>query len=188
MTFLAVGNINHVSLLVNFRSIVAFVILIGVLVYLMYRIEVTSKRKMGNLYLVALCVVIIGAVEIVHQHQKWLSKNILDLRDGYYSNRDNRLIHKSPIESLYKVFFREKKRGLKVLTNEDIEKANTYGVAINPNQQFPLVKDYIYRGSVPYNGDKDIETKPNVIVFFAEDIVGKYIDQNPLRDDALSRL
>ena len=175
-TFLAVDNANHISLLINRRSLsagVGFIVVAGLFVWL---VEFRCKRPAGFLSgWILPAGVFLGAV-LVHQSDKWLSDQSLAIQTDFYSSKGTRLAHKSPMESLYKVLFREKSDALKPLDQNDTDRAAEYGIAIKLDQRFPLIKPALYSSPLPFSASKKIEPKPNVIVFFAEGISARTLD------------
>ena len=176
VTFLAVDNTNHISLLLNWRSVsagIGFFVLFGLLVWLL---EFRCKRVAGffSKWILPACLFLLAVV--VHQSEKWLPNQALAHQSSFYSSKDIRLAHKSPLESLYKVFFRDKPNSLKPLDKSDTEGAAKYGISINLEQRFPLIKPALYASPLPFPASKKIEQKPNVIVFFAEGISARTLD------------
>ena len=181
VTFLAVDNTNHISLLVNKQSLSAgagFLLVMGLFIWL---VEFRCKRSAGffSKWILPACVFLLAV--LVHQSEKWLPDQALAIQSGFFSNKDTRLAHKSPLESLYKVFFRDKSDALKPLDQNDTDRAAEYGISINLDQRFPLVKPSLYSSPLPFPASvntepKDIESRPNVIVFFAEGMSARTLD------------
>ncbi len=167
VTFLAVDNINHISLMINPGSMlgVAGVVLL-VMVFVVLLEKFCYQPNNGK---VATAIVLgaLAAAVAIHQGDRWLPGEIAAARDSYYASKSNRIAHKSPMESFYKVLFREKSDAIPPLTQDDIDRAREHGIRIQPDRRFPLVRDRIYSTPLPF-GERQNETPPNVIVFFAE--------------------
>jgi len=72
----------------------------------------------------------------------------------------------SPSYSFFKGLFR--KFITVSLSKEDLILAHNFDIQIQPNTQYPLVKNWIYQGRAPFPIRKMASKKPNIIVFFVE--------------------
>lgn len=55
------------------------------------------------------------------------------------------------------------------LSESDLKIAASYGIQINPQPNYPFVKDFIYKEKLPFSKKKNLK-KPNVIVLFIESL------------------
>jgi phosphoglycerol transferase MdoB-like AlkP superfamily enzyme len=177
VTFLAVDNIRHLSLLVNRNSVTATVIAVSLFALVVLLLEIRYRKRWRWPAMTLYCIVVFVVAFAMHQHRLWVPTNILELRDGYYASKDNRLEHRSPVESLYKVLFREKTGAIKPLTDDEIAlAAQRYGISIKPRQQFPLVKPRIYSQPVPFGYSAAQDVQPNIIVFMVEGLSARTLN------------
>ena len=183
VTFLAVDNTNHISLLINPQSSVFILVSAVLFLAFIFVLEVKFNRR---IQWKSLCLVITGILFVsvgVHFHESWVSEKVISVRDGFYSHRSNRIAHKSPMESLYKVLFRASRTDLPPFTDEDVNRALSYGITMNPTDRYPLVKDVDFQTSLPFKPIARELEKPNVIVIFAEGMsartLGMYDDFRP---------
>lgn len=176
VTFLAVDNINHISLLLNQRSIISTTALGIFFLLLVGFTEIRANRKMSRAGLVFHCCILGALATAVSMHESWLAPETIALRDGYFDSRENRLAHKSPVESLYKVFFREDDKALKPLSSEDVAAAGEFGINIRPENRYPLIKQAIYSDALPFAQSVTNRERMNVIVFMAEGMSARTLD------------
>ncbi len=174
--FLAVDNVNHITLLLDLKSISAMSAVAIFFVAMTVSIEMRCRAKIGTGGLLVYCGVIVFVTVALHQHNQWVPADILELRDGYYASKDNRIVHKSPIESLYKVLFRKRDDALKPLNSQSIARARSYGISINPDQRFPLIKPQIYSEPLLFETIDNTRDKPNVIIFFSEGLSARTLN------------
>lgn len=86
----------------------------------------------------------------VHQHRLWVPDLALQQCDKFYQRKDVRWVHRSPLESLYKVLFREPSDPVRLMQERDIVQVRSYGIALNLDNRFPLMKDRIYSKPLPF--------------------------------------
>lgn len=68
----------------------------------------------------------------------------------------------------------EKTRTRTILDEKDLKIAKSYGFQINPQKNYPFIKEAIYYGKFPFNKKKNHQ-KPNVIVLFIESLSARKV-------------
>ena len=173
---LAIDNANHIGLLLDSRALVPFLVVLLLIVGLVMTIEkkYSGSATFKSLVVTSLVILIFG-VAIQHA-EKWLPQQAIAYSDSFFRHKDNYMVHKSPMKSLYMVLYSDPSSKAKPLNDGDIARAGSYGITISPDQKYPLIKDWIYQQPLPFNSKSGADKLPNIIVFFAEGLAARTIN------------
>jgi Sulfatase len=169
---LALENVQHIKILINYQTIIGIVFFFGVYFFLPFLVEKKSVLgvRYGNLF--SASVVISGFVLVLATASDWIPGEIVEKRNEIL--RANQLSHTSPVMALYKTLFIHPR--ITDLAAEDAEVAKKYGFEYTLSAEFPLVKGDVYKNNSSLgivNGGKG---KPNVVVFFTEGFSSRMIN------------
>jgi lipoteichoic acid synthase len=95
--------------------------------------------------------------------------NFYDMTSEFYN-----ITELSPFRSFIQVLFNRSERVS--LSSDDLKLARNYGIEIQPDSPYPLVKNWIYRDKIPFSDQLNTNKKPNIIVFFMEGVSARLID------------
>ena len=183
LTFLAIDNVNHISLLVNYKTLGASLLLVLLFAGVIGFVEKQNPIKLSMFQLSLVALILLGCVLGFRNSDSWLPNKVNELRAQYYASKNNRLPQKSPLEQLYKALFRGNKEVTRALTEQDIARAEEYGISLATNQRYPLIKEQIYKTEAPFFNSRVDGKTPNVILFFVEGLsarlVNSYSDYKP---------
>jgi lipoteichoic acid synthase len=162
---LAVENINHISLLMQPAYITLAIVIVVALIAMpstLERLPTGSLPNKRRLIAAGLMVVMAGFLSLGNQ---WLPESVVQLRVSYMQH--NNLPHSSPTAKFY--------RALTIadvilydFSKADSEVAKNYGITINPESSFPMMRREVYRGLPPFENVSGSDQSMNVIVLFAE--------------------
>lgn len=176
VSLLAVDNVRHLSLLLNIQSISILLILLALLVVFVIFLERCCCAVDRKFHSLGLSLVSLSLALLISQSENWLPIQIQQFRDAFYSDRLVRMAHKSPVKSLYKVVLRSDQNEIKALTAEDVEQAKAFGISLNLDSRYPLIKQTIYTSELPFKRNNNRPSQPNIIVFFSEGLSARTID------------
>ncbi len=169
LTRLAVENVNHISLLINPLTLV--VIALAAIAFALFVLisECCAKTRLRPLGILILTFLILTNCLIFIFSSSWLPSNILIARKNIA--RENFIQDSSPIDIFYQTFLGEGKSDLQkkfrgLLPSEKYFLAKQ-GYMFDQNAQYPLLKDFIYKGPLAI-GNVQRTLQPNIIVFFTE--------------------
>lgn len=169
LTRLAVENINHVTLLIN--PLTLFIIALAVTAFVLFvRIsECYAKIRLSPLAISIITVLILTNCLIFLFSTNWLPSNILIARKNIA--KEHFIQYTSPLDTFYQTFFGEGQRDLQTkfrgLLPSEKYFLTKQGYTFDQNAQYPLIKDFIYKGPLAI-GDVQRPLQPNIIVFFTE--------------------
>ncbi len=169
LTRLAVENVNHISLLINTRTLIVIALAITAFVFFIFISECYAKARLSPLGISIITLLILTNYFIFMFSSNWLPSNILIARKKIA--KENFIQYTSPIGTFYQTFFGEGKSDLQkkfrgLLPSEKHFLAKQ-GYTFDQNAQYPLMKDFIYKGPLAI-GDAKRTLQPNIIVFFTE--------------------
>ncbi len=175
----AIENFQHIGLIQTplkiaiFGAICVFLLAI-ILASELYFKEISRKKVI----LFLTCCFVFAA--LLKMDKYWLSNDILSKRAVLYQS-DNKLVkYISPIKAFIKSLERTWQPGQKSrpLAEAELQKGNKFGIFYNEQNDYPLIKDYIYKSELPFSQKKnqtDSDTPLNIIVFFSEGISARII-------------
>ncbi|MFW2368993.1 MAG: hypothetical protein ACN4GW_21470, partial [Desulforhopalus sp.] len=171
LTHLAIENVNHINLLINTPTLVAIALAITAFVLFILISECYAKTRLSSPRILLLTILILTNCLIFVFSSKWLPANILIARKNIA--KENFIQYSSPIDTFYQTFFGESKNDLQknfrgLLPSEKYFLAKQ-GYVFDQNAQYPLLKDFIYKGPLAI-GDAKRALQPNIIVFFTEGV------------------
>ncbi len=164
---LAVENINHISLLLNAPFIIGLIFFLSVYGCWLFYLErkCLAHCSLNSLVITSLIIVLLAS--ILHNSPAWLPAAVLKQRRTYYA--ENYLTRRPPARALYKTLLNQHRIEPAIpLDPDECSRAEKLGFNINPEQRYPLIKDYIYKGAAPFKKIADAPALPNIIVFFTE--------------------
>ncbi len=169
LTRLAVENINHISLLINPLTLIVITIAIAVFVLFVLISECCAKTQLSPPGISIITFIVLINCLIFMFSSRWLPSNILISRKNIAKN--NLIQYASPLDTFYQTFFGEGKSSLQkkfrgLLPSEKYF-LTKQGYTFDQNAQYPLMKDFIYKGPLAI-GDTKRTFQPNIIVFFTE--------------------
>lgn len=169
LTRLAVENVNHISLLINTFTLTVIGLAITAFVLFVLISECYAKTRLSPPGISIITFLISTNCLIFMFSSNWLPSNILIARKNIA--KENFIQYSSPIDTFYQTFFGEGKSDLQkrfrgLLPSEKYFLARQ-GYMFDQNAQYPLLKDFIYRGPLAI-GDAQRTLQPNIIVFFTE--------------------
>ena len=176
ITFLAADNINHTSLLLDYKAIIPVTATVGALLMLHWWVGKGKKRSISVKALITVLLALLGLSVIISKNEDWLSDETLMFRQSVYAHKSNFVPHDSPLKSLYQVLVRDTDEPVEFLSGNDISKARTLGMSIASEQHYPLIKDWIYKSPLPFEQLPGKTDKPNVIVFFVEGLAARTLN------------
>ncbi len=169
LTMLAVENVNHISLLVNTKTVSTAAAVILAYFALVYLLETRCINRLGRLHFFLLSSCLFIAIILLAKSTFWLPHRVQIGRD--YISKVNYLEYDSPLSSFYTTFLADKKTATtkqqKGLTAIELLFLKKEGYTINLDEPFPLLKDHFYRGPLAI-GPIERTQQPNIIVFFTE--------------------
>lgn len=185
---LAIENIDHLYLFLNYKNILYICLIIFTCSSLVIIIEKTkdppSRRRKTQITASLLILVLIA---ITCSGKYWLPDQTVKVRNAYLSNND--LSHTSPIYSFISVLLLQKIKYNSPLLHTDLKayelnEINRFGFHYDPTKEYPLIKETIYSENFPFpQKAKNQKIKPNVIVIFSEGLsaraVGVYHSRYP---------
>ncbi len=176
---LAIENINHFSLIINPTIVIGGIILFVICSALPFCIEIKKIPAISKKSLIIISSITVLSALILYQNKIYISEDTLKCRNDYLMH--NNIEHSSPILSLYNTLFSNKIKDESLkepIVSKPIEKNETghtiahefkkYGFIVNLKNQYPLIKDYIYKGEIPFKRKPDTLRHPNIIIFFTE--------------------
>ena len=175
VSFLAVDNINHASLLLNLGNILGVCVIGLALIAMVLLVERYCRGRIqrGRLVLTIGFVLALGLA--LQFHEKWIPGRVLAATESLHLDQNNRVGRRSPIESFYKVLFDDRSASGCVIGEKEVSVARRYGIQLEPNRRYPLLRDRIYRTQPPYKG-RHLDESLNVIVFFSEGLSARTLD------------
>jgi len=176
VSFLAVDNANHVSLLVNIQNMTAVVLIVGITVLTVYIVEYRCRTSVSTRQISKIFGAIFILTLVVHFHRAWIPDAVAKQIDDFYLDRNNRMEHQSPMESFYNVLFSDREGELRAFLPKDVVRAGSYEISLDPEQRFPLVENEIYGANLPFEEVNQPNSPPNVILFFAEGLSARTLN------------
>ncbi len=174
VSFLAVDNINHISLLMTpFNLAAAAGIVIIWLVMVIFVERCRRRRPWKSVGMTAL--VLLGLGLGIHFQDIWAPKAAIAATESLHGHQDNRMGRRSPIASFYNALFDSRNAEGCQVTPLVLEVAESYGITLKPNRRFPLLRQSIHTADTPYPST----LKPgdfNVIVLFSEGLSARTLD------------
>jgi len=173
LTRLAVENINHISLLLNTRTVSTATVTIFAYLALVYLLETRCHNRLSKLrfFLLFSCLVI--SILLFARSTLWLPGTVQTGRD--YISKVNYLEYDSPLSSFYTTFMAHEKvstnKQRRGLTATELLFLKKEGYTVNMKDAFPLMKDHFYLGPLAI-GDVERKQQPNIIIFFTEGFSG----------------
>ena len=169
LTRLAVENVNHISLLINTRTLVVIAFAITVFILFVIISEYYAKIYLRIPGILTLTFFVLTNCLFFIFSSNWLPSNILIARKNIA--KENFIQYSSPIDTFYQTFLSEGRNDLQkefrgLLPSEKYF-LTKQGYIFNENTQYPILKDYIYKGPLAI-GDVKRKFQPNIIVFFSE--------------------
>ncbi len=176
LSFLAVDNFNHISLLVNLPNVMALSSIVFVWGLVVYILEKKFSERLSGSKLVqtSLCLLVLAAV--IHFSSVWAPDTAVAHMREFYENRAVRVQHKSPMEAFYNAVFKPREGELRAFSQNDADRASQFGITLDLNRRNPLVKPEIYQGDPPFNKKDAALEHPNVILVFAEGLSARTVD------------
>ncbi len=169
LTRLALENINHVSLLINAFTLSAIALAITAFVLFVFISECHATPRLRPLAISIISFLVLTNCLIFIFSPNWLPSNILTARK--FIAKENFIHYTSPIDTFYQTFLGEGQRELQTkfrgLLPSEKYFLDKQGYIFDQNEQYPLIKDFIYKGPLAI-GDVQRTLQPNIIVFFTE--------------------
>lgn len=187
---LALDNINHINILLNVQTLfIPFVAVIALLipeaVIHLARLQPSSRK---SLFLAVAPFILLGI--FFSQSHWWLPESVEEKRTLFFSA--NNIDHTAPAIALYKTVFQQNMDFFSEnLSREELRRLRQFGIILNPDKPYPLLKKRIYQGDPPFQQITPDSAAPNIIVFFNEGISArslsvygsKYQDITPYLQD-----
>ncbi len=179
LSSIAVANLQHIGLILSPNLVFIFVVLVASLAVVVYILESGVKgscwRKVIGMTLV--CWLLATGLRF---DSYWLSDSAQSIRATLFKPANNAAMQFSPIIEVYKSFSRAVlARPIAGPLNAVEQKiAKEFGIEYKKQNNFPLIKDYIYRSELPFKGletESAVQQQMNIIVFFSEGISARVI-------------
>ena len=174
---LAFENINHISLLLNTKTvsyIVALFVIWGSIVLITEKYGKFNKLQVNKNVRISLILLIAAILCLLSN--LWLPQILQEKREHYF--QQNYLQRTSPIHSFYSILRPTHDSDIKEFNNLELKTLKKYGFIFYPNEEFPFISKEFYSGSAPFPEQRKLSTPPNIIVFFSEGIssrsIGRY--------------
>ncbi len=178
---LAIENINHISLIINSQSISFVLILVSLVFFPVVVLEKFSTTTViRHPFYTTLMALLLGITILLSTSSKWLPKGIWQIRETYFIK--NYMLHTSPLLALYNTLTTKPGDATSEFTAFEIQELKRSGFFLNSGDEYPLVKDTVYHGKMPFAPGKNVVEKPNIIVFFSEGISERSLS---ISDDVL---
>lgn len=166
---LAIENINHISLLLRNTSliiaVILFLIIFCCLLFVLERI-CRDGKSLKSLFIISSIIFLL--LVLLQQSKAWLPQSVIEQRNMYYTM--NNLTPMPPAESIYKIIFDQREVIIIPSSQSKVD------LKLDLKKQYPLIKDFIYKGRVPFEKITDNPIKPNIIVFFIEGFSARTIN------------
>lgn len=174
VSFLAVDNVNHISLLLTPANVAAALGILVIWMAMVVHVERSPRRNTRtSVVLSVLALLALGTG--IHLQESWAPKDAIAAAESLHGHRDNRMGRRSPIASFYNALFDSREVEGCRITPVELAAAGAHGITLRPNRRYPLVRESIYRSPVPYPSEIGPE-KLNVIVLFSEGLSARTLD------------
>lgn len=175
VSHLALENLAHISLFVTPGSVA--MVGAGAAAYLLFplgveRLATKAPRIPGSPLAISLGSLV--AIAALSQSAWWLP-TVSARQDP----RMGELARNSPPRELARTINETflRRDAMKIqLTTDDVARAEALGFVIDIDARLPLVKDYFYRGELPFESPLGGLENPNVIVFFTEGLSARTVN------------
>lgn len=177
---LAIDNMNHVSLLINAKSITGIILLVCLCLLLPILVEKKQDDLPPSRSVVVIStILLIGASLFLHQSEKWLSKESVQYRTAVL--KDNYMKHAAPVYALYKTLFSgeitiTEEELSRELRDSEIEKIRKFGFTYKKGEKYPYIKPTIYSSPPPFQRKPNTPENTNIIIFFTEGFSARAMD------------
>jgi len=176
VTRLAMGNVEFAGLLVTAEniSIVLVVLFSGFILPLVLSRFLPLWRLVQNEFepraypwrkTLSFAIIAILAGVLLNNIQRWVSQDVIQAKQSIL--RAHSIAKLKPLDAFFRLFKKQPESALfPVVSTDEIAQLRQYGFVLNPDKQFPLLKNRIYRSPPPFK--RNTTRKPNVIVIFTE--------------------
>ena len=169
LTWLAVENINHISLLLNAKTVGAAAAILFAYFTLIFLFETRCTNRLSKTRFFLLLGTLLAGILLQGTSNLWLPEKVHTGRD--FISRVNYLAYDSPLSSFYSTFLaksdKEPAQQREELTPAELLFLKNEGYTLRMDAAFPLMKDHFYRGPLAI-GETERTQQPNIIVFFTE--------------------
>ena len=176
LSFLAVDNINHVSLLVNLPNVMAVSSIVIAWALVVFVLEKRYCRRLSTYQLSRTSFILFILGIFVHFSSTWAPATAVAHMHKFYANRAVRVEHKSPMEAFYNAIFRPREGDLRPFSQTDVNRAKQFGITLDLDNRYPLKNARIYQSAPPFRKKPERPERPNVILIFAEGLSARTTD------------
>lgn len=177
---LAVENMDHIYLFINYKNILFAVLIFLVCFMLPVLIEKANANEAAKTgaspSVILLLLLLIGMIFI---GSLWIPQSIADKRDRYLL--DSYMSHSSPFIAFCNVLFLQEVHYSDKLLHPnfktfEFDEFKKFGFSYDPTKEYPLIKEKIYSGEIPFKQKaEENSAKPNIIVIFVEGLSARAV-------------
>ena len=178
ITGLLLENAIHISIPITKRRLLLVSIAFLIIILLPFIVE--RRRPCAWQTLANWVLILVLFATLIFVYPRWVSPEVQHFRSRAFEM--SQVSEYSPSYSLLRVLF--SKFVAVSLTKEDLIFVRNFGIEIQPETQYPIVKSWIYQSRSPFPIRPMAPEKPNIIVFFTEGTSARLLEpyNNSVKD------
>ena len=167
----ALYNINEIALLINRQTLTAGLLTAALFFLLLYFLA--HNVFPGKLAIIYLCVLAIAyPLALKYKHSNAFERYTEQAEQHQYSSPASPFRNFFTVAKLY--LLERETDDVNQPSQEDLEVADRFNLAVNPDSYYPFLKKRIYDQELETTTPKALD-KPNVIVFFVESLSARLL-------------